>query len=451
MSTTAMTADEKVLMSKYRRLVFASAFGTGLENYDMFIYAMVAPLVFDTLFFPKVDPYVGTLLVFATFAIGFLVRPLGSVVFGHFGDKLGRKKILIITLMMMGIATICMGLLPGYSRLGIWATGMLLFLRICQGFALGGETGGANVLALENAPQKKRGFYTSCVQIGAPLGVVFASFVISVCTGLAGKQAFQAWVWRVPFLLSAALVILGVYMRANIDESFIFAHTKKRVGAPIAEVLRNWKKSLIYAMLSVMAQGTFFYLVSIFGVAIASRRLGMSQSYLTAAVLVANCIALFTVPLYGYISDRTGRRPVLLVGIVLCAAFIYPFLAVLTSRNQPLLAICIVAALGIIQPLILSMVPAFTSELWPTHVRYTGASVSSHVGSAIGGGLAPLIAASLMGRSLNFTPVALYYIGIAVLAFIGILLAPESSKLVLSADKWTTEAELAQPQQASAK
>jgi len=300
---------------------------------------------------------------------------------------------------------------------------------------MGGETGGAAVLTLENAPTKKRGFYASCVQVGGPVGVVFASLIVSVLTGYCGKEAFQEWVWRIPFLLSFVLVIFGVYMRSQIDESFIFQKQKKVARAPIAVVLSQWKKSLTFAMLVVMSQSSYLYVTSIFSIAFATKRLGLSQSYLTAGYFVANCIAIFTVPLYGHFSDRIGRRPFLMTGIALCALSVYPFFHILGLRNQFLLGAAIVAAVGIIHPLIFSQEPSFTSELFATEVRYTGASVSKHVGVALGGGLAPLIATGLIGRGENFTPVVLYFWAVAVAGFLAAFFAPESSKLSLTRER----------------
>ena len=427
--------SEAALTSRFKRLVFASSFGTALENYDMFIYALIAPVVFDTLFFPKVDPYVGMILVFATFSVGFVARPLGSIVFGHFGDRIGRKNVLILTLLLMGIASTIIGILPGYARVGIWAPIFLVFLRICQGFAMGGETGGAAVLTLENAPTKTRGFYASCVQIGGPSGVVLASLIVSVLTGYLGKKAFQEWAWRIPFLLSFLLVICGTYMRTQIDESFLFQRQKKAVRAPIAVVLSKWKASFVYATLVVMSQNVYFYVIGIFSIAFATRRLGMSQSSLTLGFLVANCLAMFTVPLYGHFSDRLGRRPFLMTGIALAALSVYPFFQILPMKSEFLLGAAIVVAAGIIHPLIFSQEPSFTAELFSTEVRYTGASVSKHLGSTLGGGFAPLIAAGLIGRGQNFTPVVLYVCAVAAAGFLAAFFAPESSKLSLARER----------------
>ncbi|HME45350.1 MAG TPA: MFS transporter [Syntrophorhabdales bacterium] len=427
--------SEAALASRFRRLVFASSFGTALENYDMFIYALIAPVVFDTLFFPKVDPYVGMILVFATFSVGFVARPLGSIVFGHFGDRIGRKNVLITTLLLMGIASTVIGILPSYARVGVWAPIFLVFLRICQGIAMGGETGGAAVLTLENAPTKKRGFYASCVQIGGPSGVVLASLIVSVLTGYYGKKAFQEWAWRIPFLLSFLLVIVGTYMRTQIDESFLFQKQEKVARVPIVEVFSKWKKSFFFALLPIMSQNVYFYAIGIFSIAFATRRLGMSQSSLTAGFLVANCLAMFTVPLYGHFSDRIGRRPFLMTGIALTALSVYPFFHILPLRNDFLLAAAIVVGAGILHPLMFSQEPSYTAELFATDVRYTGASVSKHLGSTLGGGLAPLIAASLIGRGENFTPVILYICSVSLAGFIAAFLAPESSKLSLSRER----------------
>ena len=310
----------------------------------------------------------------------------------------------------------------------------MIFLRICQGFAIGGQTGGAAVLSIESSPTAKRGFYASCVQIGAPLGTVLASLVVAVLTGYCGKELFQAWVWRLPFLSSVLLIVLGIYTRYQIDESVIFAKQKpkEKPRAPIAVVLKSWKKSIFCAMLAVMAQSAFLCLTCISSIAYATKRLGMSQSKLTTGLFIGNCVAMLTVPLYGHLSDRIGRRPFLMLGVALCAAAIYPSFLILQMKDAMLLAGAILLCAGFIHPLIFSQEPSFTSELFATDVRYTGASVSKHFGSALGGGLAPLIATALMGRGQNFAPVAICFVGMAVLGFVATLIAPESSRLSLT-------------------
>jgi len=307
------TEAEREATASYRRLMVASSFGTAIEWYDFFVYALVAPLAFDFIFFPRLNLLVGTIAVYSSFAVGFIARPLGGIFFGHFGDRTGRKTILLTTILTMGVSTTAIGLLPGYARIGISAPILLVALRFLQGFALGGESIGAVVLAIESAPGGRRGFYAAVLQASGPISIVAASLVVSALSPLP-TASFLAWGWRIPFLLSSILVGVGAYMRANIEESALFARQAARhreTQAPLALVLQEAKGATLITLIVCLAETAFFYLTTIFAVGYGTRALGIRQTVLTTAFLVANCVATLTVPLFGALSDRVGRRPML--------------------------------------------------------------------------------------------------------------------------------------------
>lgn len=415
----------------FRKLVFASSFGAAIEHYDFFCYAFIAPVVFDLFFFPKMDPLSGTIAVYATFAAGFAARPLGGLIFGHFGDRIGRKYVLIATLLIMGVASFLIGCLPGYQRIGIWAPISLVVLRCIQGVAFGGEYMNAVSLTLENAPSAKRGFFASFVNASGPLGIIVASGAIALLSNGFGTESFQDWVWRVPFLFSLVLVSIGTYIRFQVDESVLFkcAQAKNTVSkVPLATVFRSWKKSSLLACVINMVHSSFQYMSTVFVLGYAVKRLGMSPAGVTSGTTVGNIIEILMVPLIAHFSDRFGRRPFLLAGIVLAAIWYPLFFQILLERDVLYLMLGLAVSIGLIHALMFAPEAAFTAELFPTEVRVSGSSFGKQLGIIFGGGLAPLIATRLMGNSTSFTPVVLYFEVIAVIAFIGIIFAPENYK-----------------------
>jgi MFS family permease len=421
-------------MKAYHRLVMASGLGSSIEHYDFFSYVIIAPLVFDKLFFPKLDSIAATIAVYATFAVGFISRPVGGILFGHFGDRYGRKVILMVTLLMMGICSFLIGCIPIYATIGIWAPILLVLCRFTQGFAFGGEYSTAIVLTLENAPAKNRGFFASWINASGPIGIIAASGLITGLMGFFGKDQFAAWAWRIPFLLSLLLVAVGTYMRYKCDESLLFAMAvkdKKVAKVPIFEVLRKCKLSVLLGTLVNMVHSSFQYMATMFVVTYAVTRLAMPQARVTSGYLAANILELVMVLLIARFSDRIGRRPVLLFGIALAAIF-YPLLfQILLLKNVLYLVLGITFAVGVVHALIFAPEAAFTAELFPTEIRVSGASLSKQLGIVLGGGFSPLIAASLMGHGTNFAPVIWYFTAIAAAAFVSVLVAKECFKKAL--------------------
>jgi MFS family permease len=432
----AETDAARKATASYRRLIVASSFGTAIEWYDFFVYALVAPLAFDTIFFPRLNPLTGTIAVYSSFAVGFIARPLGGVFFGHFGDRAGRKSILLTTILTMGFSTTAIGLLPGYFRIGIIAPVLLVALRFLQGFALGGESIGAVVLAIESAPGRRRGFYAAVLQASGPVSIVAASLVVSALSPLPAG-AFLAWGWRIPFLLSSILVAVGAYMRANIEESALFsryAAQRRETEAPLALVLEKCKAATLITLVVCLAETAFFYLTTIFAVGYGTRTLGIRQTILTTAFLLANCVATVTVPIFGALSDRVGRRPMLVAGLLGACAHIYPFFWILGGRSPQLVSAAIILAAGFIHPVMFAAEASFVPELFATEVRVTGASLGKQIGTVLGGGLAPLVATSLIGwKHGSTTPVVVYFLAMGIPAMAAALAARETSSRSLEA------------------
>jgi MHS family shikimate/dehydroshikimate transporter-like MFS transporter len=413
----------------YTRLVLASCFGTAIEWYDFFIYAFLAPLVFDKLFFPKLDPQVGTIAVFATFAVGFFARPLGGIVFGHFGDRIGRKSILLITLLLMGIATTLIGLLPTYEQIGILAPIALVTLRFLQGFALGGESIGALLLTVENSPQGRRGFFGSLVYAAGPFSIVMATLAVSLVSRLP-EEELLSWGWRVPFVISIVLVAVGVYVRLKVEESASFAKiaaTRAVVKVPLFEVFRKYPKPTAITLLVSLAETSFFYLTAIFAISYGIKNLGMTRTVMTDAVFYANCLAFLSVPFFGSLSDRVGRKPVFMAGVIATILYIYPFFLMLGTRDPVIVTLAIVVAAGLIHPLMFGPEGSFFSEQFDTRVRFSGVSFGKQVGTVLGGGLAPMIAATLILKyDGSFVPVVFYFLAMAFVALAATIAAKET-------------------------
>ena len=413
----------------YTRLVLASCFGTAIEWYDFFIYAFLAPLVFDKLFFPKLDPKVGTIAVFATFAVGFFARPLGGIVFGHYGDRIGRKSILLITLLLMGVATTLIGLLPTYEQVGILAPIALVVLRFLQGFALGGESIGALLLTVESSPQGRRGFFGSLVYAAGPFSIVMATLAVSLVSRLP-EQDLLSWGWRVPFVISIVLVAVGLYVRLKVEESASFskiAAKREVVRIPMMEVFRHFTRPTVITLLVSLAETAFFYLTAIFALSYGTKTLGMPRPLMADALLYANCMAFLMVPLFGALSDRIGRKPVFMSGVIATMVYIYPFFLMLGTKDPTLVTLAIVLAAGLIHPLMFGPEGSFFAEQFETRVRFSGVSFGKQVGTVLGGGLAPLIASALLLQFDNsFVPIVVYFLVLATVALIATIAAKET-------------------------
>jgi metabolite-proton symporter len=418
------------------KVAAASFIGTAVEFYDFFLYGTAAALIFNRLFFPSYDPLVGTLLAFATFAVGFVARPLGGMVFGHFGDKLGRKSMLSATLMIMGLATFAIGLLPTYETIGVGAPILLVLLRILQGFGLGGEWGGAVLMAVEHAPANRRGFYGSWPQMGAPAGLLVANGVFSIFSRLPEEQ-FISWGWRVPFLFSVVLIGIGVFIRVSVAESPAFraqqaAHAASQAQSagpqklPILEVLRTYPRQILLAMGARFAENGFFYIVTTFVLTYGTEQLKLDKATMLNGVLAATTVHLVAIPAFGALSDVVGRRPVYLGGAMGCALLAFPFFWLVDTRSTALIVVAI--SLGIIaHAAMYGPQASFFSELFGTRVRYSGASLGYQLASVFAGGLSPLTATFLLSQSGGKPwPVSLYMVGLALVTLVSVYLSAET-------------------------
>lgn len=422
--------------SNLRRIVAASLIGTTIEWYDFFLYGSAAALVFNKLFFPDSEPLVGTLLSFLTYAVGFAARPIGALVFGHYGDRLGRKKLLVLSLLMMGGATFAIGLLPTHATVGVAAPVLLTVLRLVQGFALGGEWGGAVLLVSEHGDAKRRGFWASWPQTGAPAGQLLATGVLSALTALMSDASFEAWGWRIPFLLSGVLVIIGLWIRLSVDESPLFKAALVRAeerraasGAaekmPVVAVLRYHWRDVLIAMGARMAENISYYVITAFILVYATTTADLSKQTALNAVLIASAIHFAVIPLWGALSDRVGRRPVYLVGAVGVGLWMFPFFALIDSRSFWSLLLAVTVGL-FFHGAMYAPQAAFFSELFATRMRYSGASIGAQFSSVAAGAPAPLIATALLADYDSSTPIALYVIAAALITVLAVVCAKET-------------------------
>ncbi len=411
-----------------RRVIIASFVGTTIEWYDFFLYGTAAALVFNRLFFPTMEPLAGTMAAFATYAVGFFARPIGGVLFGHYGDKLGRKSMLVTTLMLMGVATVLIGLLPTYSQIGIAAPILLVLLRFLQGVGVGGEWGGAVLMAVEHSQGGRRGFHASWVQAGVPVGLLLANAVFLLASSM-DQEAFLSWGWRVPFLVGVLLLAVGMFIRLKIVESPIFLQAKEADAGPrvpILAVLRQHPGNVLRAIGARFAENAYFYIFTVLVLSYGSQQLGLSQRLLLNAVLAGSAVQLIAIPFFGSLSDRVGRRPVYLGGALFVGLFSFPFFWLLEQR-QPLLVVLAVIVGLIGHAAMYGPQAAFFSELFGTRVRYSGASLGYQLASPLAGGLAPLIATALLTWSGGRPwPVVLYLIAMALVTLVSVWLTEET-------------------------
>jgi metabolite-proton symporter len=422
--------------SSVRKVIVASLIGTSLEWYDFFIYGTAAALVFNQLFFPTFEPLVGTLLAFTTYAVGFIARPLGGLIFGHYGDRIGRKNVLVVTLLLMGIATFAIGLLPTYATIGVWAPILLVALRFLQGLGLGGEWGGAVLMTLESGGANRRGLNASWPQVGVPLGLLLANGILALMGALTDEPAFLSWGWRVPFLLSGLLVLVGLWIRMTISESPLFREVEEshtQAGAPIMEVLRSYPKQVLLAIGARVGVDVAFYTFVLFITTYVATYLKLPRNYALNAVLIAAAVQVVLIPLFGSLSDRFSRRPVYLAGAIGAAVWVFVFFILLDTGQFWLIVLAAVVAL-VFHAAMYGPQAAFISEMFPTRVRYTGASMGYQLAGIIGGALAPIISVALLDRYDTSIAVSIYAVAMLLVTIICVLLAPETSKIDLHAD-----------------
>ncbi|WP_324797846.1 MFS transporter [Streptomyces cyaneofuscatus] len=429
--------------SRIGRIVAASLVGTTIEWYDFFLYGSAAALVFNTLFFPSSDPLVGTLLAFLTYAVGFAARPLGGVVFGHYGDKIGRKKLLVISLLMMGGATFAMGLLPTHASIGVWAPILLTVLRLVQGFALGGEWGGAVLLVSEHGGDQRRGFWASWPQAGAPGGNLLATGVLALLAAIQSDEAFLAWGWRIPFLLSGVLVMLGLWIRISVEESPVFLEAQKKAQEqaaagvkeqpPVVEVFRKSWREVLLAIGTRFGENISYYILTAFLLVYVTVHLELSKSDALNAVLIGSAVHFVTIPLWGALSDRLGRRPVTLIGALGMAVWAFGFFALLDTKSFPAIVLSVTVGL-LLHGAMYGPQAAFISEMFDTKVRYSGASMGSQLASIIGGALAPLIAVELLKDYRSSVPISLYLCFAALVTAVTVWIAKETRGRDLAKD-----------------
>ncbi|HEY1363273.1 MAG TPA: MFS transporter [Xanthobacteraceae bacterium] len=403
-----------------RRAVIASTIGTSIEWYDFFLYSTVTGLVFAKLYFPNSDPWVGTLEAFAIYAVGFVARPIGAAIFGHYGDRIGRKSTLIATLLLMGLATFAVALVPGYASIGIWGAVLLTILRFVQGVGVGGEWGGSVLMSMEWArSDHSRGFIASWPQFGVPCGLFLANLAVLAFSQMSGEQ-FLAWGWRIPFMLSLILLLVGLYIRLSIFETPVFARllAERRIArTPMLEVIRRHPKEIVLSAFARMAEQAPFYIFTAFVFSYGIGSLKVSRDFLLVAVLAASVLSFFSIPFFGHLSDRVGRKNMYMAGALVTGVFGFVYFGLLNTGSAVIIFLAIVLSL-IPHDMMYGPQAALIAESFTGRLRYSGSSLGYQLASVIAGGPAPLIATWLYGRFHSAHAIAAYIAVCAVISLI---------------------------------
>jgi len=434
---TVVGPSKKEGAPQHTKVAIASLIGTAIEWYDFFLYNTAAALVFNRLFFPQFDPLVGTLLAFTTYSVGFIARPFGGVIFGHFGDRIGRKKMLYVTLLFMGVSSTIVGMLPTYAQIGVWAPILLTLMRVCQGIGLGGEWGGAVVMAVEHAPEGRRGLWGSFPQTGLAVGGVMSAFAFWLVAGMPQAQLLS-WGWRAPFLFSIVLVAIGIWVRMTVAESPAFQKIKDQKAEekmPLWVVLKNHPKNILLAMGMRYAENGLYYLITVFPFTYVISALKMHRQALLPGMIMSSTVGLAALPFYGWLSDKIGRRVVYLWGATVCGILAFPLFWMLDKAPQNIVwgwaAIIIFMQVG--HSAMYGPQASFLAELFPTKIRYTGASVGYQLAGVFAGGVSLPLATYMLMRSHNQSwPVALYIISFSVITIIATLIVKETYKKDIS-------------------
>src|SRR5690625_928239 len=428
-----METNIKRSRKQYVTAGIASMVGTTIEWYDFFLYGTAAALIFNQIFFPDFDPIVGTLAAFGTYSVGFFARPLGGLVFGHFGDRVGRKNMLIITLFLMSIPTILIGLIPSYHSIGYWAAVLLVAMRFLQGLAVGGEWGAAVLVAVEHAPEGKRGFFGSLPQAGVAPGLILSSLAMGAVSTLP-DEAMLTWGWRIPFLASVVLLLVGWFIRIRVTESPDFEIMKKQeqeVSVPALVVLKEYPREVITSVIGRLAEVTWFYTVVTFALAYATGTLGIEKSLMLDATVWGAFVSMFTMPLFGILGDRIGYRWVFMLGTLGILVFAGIFFDMLGTLDKSIITLALIIAIGFVYGAMYAPQGSLFSAQFPAAVRYSGISIVVQFSGAIGGGLAPIIATSLLSYGDGSPKYIIWYLAsLGVLATISSFFMHDSFKSV---------------------